>query len=60
MPSRSEAAPLPRSGHTAVLLPAQGAMLVFAGEHQANQPLLNDLWTFDFRMRRAIHATQWG
>lgn len=26
-------------------------MLVFAGEHQPHQPLLNDLWTFDFGAR---------
>eukprot|EP00669_Euglena_mutabilis_P006768 TRINITY_DN2267_c0_g1_i1.p1 TRINITY_DN2267_c0_g1~~TRINITY_DN2267_c0_g1_i1.p1 ORF type:complete len:449 (-),score=126.97 TRINITY_DN2267_c0_g1_i1:446-1633(-) len=48
VPVRGDAVPLSRSGHTAVLLPDTSTMLVFAGEHQPHQPLLNDLWTFDF------------
>jgi len=40
--------PPSRSGHSAVLLPQSNSMLVFGGEHQPNQPLLNDIWMFDF------------
>eukprot|EP00668_Euglena_longa_P036848 GGOE01047401.1.p1 GENE.GGOE01047401.1~~GGOE01047401.1.p1 ORF type:complete len:430 (-),score=113.92 GGOE01047401.1:297-1586(-) len=49
VPVQGDAAPLPRTGHSAVLLPGTSSMIIFAGEHQPNQPLLNDLWTFDFR-----------